>query len=380
MRSLSDTLDRLSALRTAQTGAQKLGASSGRAVADQLSDLTGFGSNPGALRARTYIPAGLAPNAGLVVVLHGCTQTAAGYDHGAGWSTLAERHGFAVLFPEQQRSNNPNLCFNWYAPGDATREAGEPLSIRQMIDQVVRDHAIDRDRVFVTGLSAGGAMASVMLATYPEVFAGGAIIAGLPYGCAATLPQAFDQMRAQGQPSERALAAKVRGASKHTGPWPTVSVWHGTSDHIVDAANAEAIVGQWRSLQGLEAKPSRTETVDGHTRRIWNDAQGDARIEAYEIKGMGHGVPLATHGTSAVGVSGAYMLEVGISSTEHIARTWGLTGFVKATALRPAAAPTLTAKPNRKPERASAAAPHMSSASGVGKVIEDALRAAGLMR
>ncbi|TIL83807.1 MAG: PHB depolymerase family esterase, partial [Mesorhizobium sp.] len=110
----------------------------------------------------------------LVVVLHGCTQTAAGYDDGSGWSQLADQEGFTLLFPEQQRANNPNLCFNWFVPGDTKRNGGEALSIRQMIGAVVVEYGLDRKRIFITGLSAGGAMTSVMLACYPEVFAGGA--------------------------------------------------------------------------------------------------------------------------------------------------------------------------------------------------------------
>ena len=106
--------------------------------------------------------------------------------------------GFALLFPEQQRSNDPNLCFNWFMPGDSRRDLGEPLSIRQMIDTLARSQRSDPRRIFVTGLSAGGAMAAIMLATYPELFAGGAIIAGLPYGCAKTVPNAFDRMKGSG--------------------------------------------------------------------------------------------------------------------------------------------------------------------------------------
>ena len=85
----------------------------------RLREVHGFGSNPGALRMFTYLPAGLADQSALVVVLHGCAQTAASYEYGAGWSTLAERYGFALLVPEQQRANNPNGCFNWFQPGDA---------------------------------------------------------------------------------------------------------------------------------------------------------------------------------------------------------------------------------------------------------------------
>ena len=134
----------------------------------RLHENSGFGSNPGNLRMFVYRPPTLADNPALVVVLHGCTQTAAGYDLGAGWSTLADRYGFALLLPEQQRSNNPNGCFNWFQPAHSRRDQGEPLSIRQMIEKSVVDHGIDRRRVFITGLSAGGAMTSNMLACYPK--------------------------------------------------------------------------------------------------------------------------------------------------------------------------------------------------------------------
>ena len=163
-----------------------------------LREIQNFGTNPGALRMFAHLPPKQSGSLPLVVVLHGCTQTAAGYDQGAGWSTLANRYGFALLFPEQQRANNPNGCFNWFQTGDIERGHGEALSIRQMIAKMVADHPIDARRVFVSGLSAGGAMTSVMLATYPDVFAGGAIIAGLPYEWRSTcnkLSQAWLSLR-----------------------------------------------------------------------------------------------------------------------------------------------------------------------------------------
>jgi poly(hydroxyalkanoate) depolymerase family esterase len=358
VRSLSNTLGRLATMRTA------MAQSPAGTPTDRLTDLEAFGANPGALRARTYVPGMLAANAALVVVLHGCTQTAAGYDHGSGWSQLADRHGFALLLPEQQRTNNANLCFNWFSPEDSRRDSGEAQSIRQMISAMIEKHAIDPARVFVTGLSAGGAMTSVMLAAYPEVFAGGAIIAGLPYGIARSVPEAFDRMRGHGVPAEAELAARVRGTSDHTGPWPTVSIWHGTGDATVSHVNAEAAVAQWRGVQGLAAEPSRTATVDGVLRKTWCDDRGGARIEQYSIAGLAHGTPLDTRGPDGCGTSGPYMLECGISSTRHIAAFWGLTEKVPARAASPKAA--TAAKPVMAP-----------SAS---KVIEDALRAAGLMR
>ncbi|HNI72889.1 MAG TPA: PHB depolymerase family esterase, partial [Accumulibacter sp.] len=147
----------------------------------RLREVTDFGSNPGELRMLTYLPANLPANAPLVVVLHGCTQSAASYNKGSGWSTLADRYGFALLFPQQQWNNNPLRCFNWFRPEDNDRQKGEALSIRQMVDHLVRTQGLDARQVYVNGTSSGGAMSAVMLATYPEVFAGGAVIAGVPY-------------------------------------------------------------------------------------------------------------------------------------------------------------------------------------------------------
>jgi poly(hydroxyalkanoate) depolymerase family esterase len=284
MRSLSDTLERLARLKS--LGREQTDAAS------HLAALEGFGSNPGALAAKVYVPSLLPKHPALVVVLHGCTQTASGYDHGTGWSKLAERHGFVVLLPEQVRANNGNLCFNWFVPGDTRRGHGEAHSIRQMIDAVVSRHGIDTSRIYVSGLSAGGGMANVMLATYPEVFAGGAIIAGLPYGVAATVPEAFDRMRGQGLPAPSALQSRLKTASSHQGPWPTISVWHGTQDNTVAVANAAAIIDQWRAVHDVGAPPDLSETVDGQSRTVWKDARGRRAIEYYSIAGMGHGTPI----------------------------------------------------------------------------------------
>src|SRR5262249_3368124 len=204
----------------------------------------------------------------LVVVLHGCGQTAAGYDLGGGWSTLAKHFGFALLMPEQQASNNANGCFNWFNPEDTTRERGEACSIRQMSARMVRDHGIDPHWIFVNGLSAGGAMTSVMLATYPEVFAGGAIIAGLPFGAARNVREALFGMHAAPVRSAKLLGERVRSASNHRGPWPKVSVWHGSADRTVDPANAGEIVKQWLDVHDLPPAPMSESIVDGHPRQV----------------------------------------------------------------------------------------------------------------
>lgn len=138
----------------------------------RLTDLLGFGSNAGDLRALTYVPKNLPDDAALVVVLHGSWQTARDYNSRSGWSSVADEYKF-VLFPEQRCSNNANLSFNWFEPRDMRRDDGEAHSIRQMVEAIILAHGLDRRRIYITGLSAGGAMTSVMLATYPDVFAGG---------------------------------------------------------------------------------------------------------------------------------------------------------------------------------------------------------------
>ncbi len=289
-----------------------------------LTGLRDFGTDPGALSANIYIPKSYRRNGPLVVALHGCAQSPESYNLGSGWSDLADEYGMALLFPRQNRKNNALRSFNWFKLGDSRRGAGEPLSIRQMVGQVVDDHNVDPSRVFITGLSSGGAMTAVMLAAYPEVFAGGAIIAGLPYRTAITPIQALVRMKGYGGPSDRRLDALVRGASRFAGSWPTISVWHGESDKTVDSSNAESIVRQWQKIHGVKGAPTRIEDVDGFPRRVWADADGRELIEEFIIGGMGHGAPIRAGGEEGLGEEGKFMLEVGISSTRHIADFWGL--------------------------------------------------------
>lgn len=297
----------------------------------RLTALDQFGTDPGSLRADIYIPKNFQKNGPLVVVLHGSAQSAESYDNGSGWSTLADKYNIALLFPGQRLTNNANGAFNWFEPDNSQRDGGEPLSIRQMIRQVVDDHTIDPTRVFITGQSSGGAMTSVMLATYPEVFAGGAIISGLPYGTAGNVLEAFLRMNGYGCPSDLKLDALVRGASNFSGRWPTISVWHGEHDMTVDSSNAKSIVRQWQCVHKVEGPPTRVEMVDGFPRRIWCDAGGDVVIEEFIIDRMGHGTPIRAGGDEGLGEEGNYMLEVGISSTRHIADFWGLTPSLKIT-------------------------------------------------
>ena len=136
-------------------------------------------------------------------------------------------------------------------------------------------------------------MTSVLLATYPEVFSGGAIIAGIPYRCATGVPEALRCMFEGQVRTAREWGGLVRAASPHRGPWPRVSVWHGSEDRTVAPVNAAEIIKQWTDVHGLPPTPSVEEIVDGYPRRIWKDAAGEEVIEEYIIETMGHGTPIA---------------------------------------------------------------------------------------
>lgn len=378
-------------------GLGALGRSAG--VPSPLVEIGHFGTNPGALKMFAFVPEHLQRAPALVVVLHGCGQTAAGYDLGAGWSMLAKRYGFALLMPEQQASNNANTCFNWFNPGDVARGRGEAASIRQMIARMVAEHKIDARRIYVTGLSAGGAMTSVMLATYPDVFAGGAVIAGLPFGIAGNVSEALSGMMQSSPRPARELGDLVRKASKHKGPWPKLSVWHGSADRTVNPANADEIVKQWLDVHGLPSAPMSTADVDGYPRDVWWNEEGETVVESYTITNMAHGTPLGSAGSDeSYGAAGAFLIEAGISSSYHIANFFGLTERVSqphevaakpappvipsaataaltspdlAATLWPRTAIGRPAPPQRQPKRASI---------DVGSVITRALTAAGLMK
>ncbi len=359
MRTISDTITRLSAHR----GLDNAGLSGLAPKGDRLSDLPGFGSNPGALRARCFVPDALPAKAPLMVVLHGCTQSAAGYDQGSGWSQLAETNGFALLFPEQSRSNNANLCFNWFEPSDTRRGHGEALSIRQMVAAMIAAHDLDPHRVFITGLSAGGAMASVLLAAYPDVFAGGAIIAGVVSGSAATMPEAFDRMRGHGAPGATELAKRMNAAAPHQRHWPVVSVWTGDADRTVDASNAALIAETWRTIHGLAGTEPEHDSIDGCTRQRWVGADGMTRVELITVPGMAHGTPVDP---ADVGTAMPFMLSAGISSSRHIAERFGLV---------PTGGHSAKRQKSKGPTMPRAKAQVTGS---IAETIDNALRAAGL--
>ncbi len=391
MQGLGETTAMLARLRRSMPGLLNPAVTS----PDGMVDTETFGENPGALRMLSYSPPGLPPGAPLVVVLHGCTQNGQGYARDAGWITLADRLGFSVLAPEQRAANNPNRCFNWFEPGDTRRGQGEAASIAAMVTTALAACEGDPRQVFVTGLSAGGAMSAVMLSAYPEMFAGAAIIAGLPYGVARGVP---DALRVMGQGDGRSGAALGGLVARKTGATLRLSIWHGDADYTVNRANAENLADQWTAATALDGGSATIERLKGRTRSVWRGETGGSVVELNIVHGLGHGTPLATKEADGIGRPAPYMLEAGISSTQEIARFWGLGAGVARRAeagqspVRPEEqdaaaeeAPVQKLGQDAGPARPSGVAAQVLDAvsahvpADVRAVIAKALRAAGLM-
>lgn len=291
----------------------------GRAQA--ITQVTNFGSNPGNLTMYKYVPANLPANAPLVMAAHGCTMSAAAYDVEPGLIKYADLWKFAIVWPEQRPQNQVSRCFNWWLAGDSTRGQGEALSAKQMIDKMKADHGIDPARVYITGLSAGAAFTTMMLATYPDVFAAGAPIAGVNSKCDLACSQAL-QVKTPQQWGDKVRAAAPAG---YTGPWPRVSIWHGSNDATVNPGYLAEIMKQWTNVHGIDQTPDVTDTIAGQAHNVYKDANGVAKVETVMVSGMGHGTPIDPgSATQQCGTAASYILDVNLCSSYYILRWFGL--------------------------------------------------------
>ena len=251
-----------------------------------------FGSNPGRLAMFVHTPPTLRPDAPLVVLLHGCGQSAARFAVDAGWLGWADHCGVPLVLPEQADENNRGRCFNWFRPGHAARGSGEAQSIRQMVETAISQFGSDPERVFIAGLSAGGAMAAALLAAYPDVFAAGAVVAGLPVGAASSVTEALSRMAEAGPTRSReewARLARKAGPQGYAEKWPRISIWHGSADDVVDPANAGLLAGQWSALHGL-ATGTVTAEPTGERRTTWGSSEHPA-VELWMLPDLPHAWP-----------------------------------------------------------------------------------------
>ncbi|AOB31438.1 esterase [Bordetella sp. H567] len=223
----------------------------------------------------------------MVVMLHGCTQDAADFAAGTRMHALARDLGVVVLYPEQGRHANPQRCWNWFKPQHQQRGRGEPAILAALVHAIAAEHQVDPDRVFIAGLSAGGAMAEIVGRCYPDVFAAVGVHSGLPAGSAKDVATALAVMRSG---NAGASAAAVTGAV------PPTIVFHGDADAIVHANNGAAIIDAARRANGLDASgvppareaEGRTPTGQSYTRTVYSDADGRAAAEYWQLHGAGH--------------------------------------------------------------------------------------------
>ncbi|MFD3971060.1 alpha/beta hydrolase family esterase [Streptomyces cyaneofuscatus] len=324
------TLATGAALLSPATEARAAAPTAAPRAAAALERVANFGANPGALTMYVHRPAALPADAPVVVALHGCTQSAQLYADNSGLNTFADRHGFLVVYAETTTANNANKCFNWFQPGDTRRGQGEAASIRQMVAHATAAYGTDPAKAHVTGLSAGGAMTSVMLAAYPEVFAAGAVVAGIPYGCGVDVVSAFSCMSPGADRTPAAWAQAVRDAHPgFAGPWPRVAIWHGDNDATVAPRNADELRDQWTAVHGLGQTPSRTSTLGpNNTRRSeYVTAGGRTAVEVNKVPGIGHGTPVAPGtGPQQCGATGTQHFIASICSSYWITAFFGLDG------------------------------------------------------
>ncbi len=281
-------------------------------------EVTGFGSNPGGLKMYATIPSAPAARAGLVVAMHGCTQTATEYRK-AGWDTFAERYGFYVLYPEVTSGLK---CFGWYETANTRRGSGQAASIAQAVEWMKARYPIDAERVFVTGLSAGGGMTASMLAAYPDVFVAGAPMAGLPAGCASSIGGSSSCQQGPEKTAAQWAALVTSAAPAGTTRWPRVSIWNGDADYTVNVKNLNELMEQWTQVRGVDQSVDATSTVGRATRREYRDGTGRTVVETWTVSAMGHGTAVAPN--EGCGSTGGFILNVGLCSTEWSVKFFGL--------------------------------------------------------
>jgi poly(hydroxyalkanoate) depolymerase family esterase len=237
-----------------------------------------------------YIPSGYTGQAvPLVIMLHGCTQTSRNFAAGTRMNGHAEDETFLVAYPEQEISANGSKCWNWFQQTDQHRDMGEPSLIAGITQQIMSDYHVDVRRVYIAGLSSGGAMAAVMAATYPDLYAAVGVHSGLAYGAAHDLPSAFAAM----------VPGTDQGTRHLTESIPLI-VFHGDSDTTVAPVNADYLLDQWLrgasngqgSVQRVarDVKMERGQVANGHayTRTIYHDSSGRAIIEKWMVHQAGH--------------------------------------------------------------------------------------------
>jgi len=242
-----------------------------------------FSSKVGSRSYRVYVPSTVAQGVtGVVVMLHGCTQTPEDFAIGTSMNTLAEKHGFVVVYPHQSRGDNAQSCWNWFSRGDQRRDRGEPAILAGLTRDVMAEFDVPPQRTFAAGLSAGAAMAVILGQTYPDIFAAIGAHSGLPFGAAKDVPSAFAAMAGNALNSPAPLP--------HSNAVRTI-VFHGTTDSVVHPSNGDRIQQDalHRTMgQTIETKEENTVSNRRVIRSIASHPDGITAVEHWHIEGLGH--------------------------------------------------------------------------------------------
>jgi len=265
---------------------------------DDLIDNRSYSNAAGARAYKLYIPKTYSERRmPLIVMLHGCTQNPDDFAAGTRMNELADKHAFLVAYPAQSANANGSNCWNWFNVSDQARDRGEPSLIAGITREVASSYRVDEQRIFVAGLSAGAAMAVILGATYPELFAGVGAHSGLPYGAADDVPSAFAAMRGGSGPIFRIRGLRSRTSTPRVAPTraPPTIVFHGDHDTTVHADNGSEIVAQaitfGRAQTGcLKKSVQRRVSANGRecTITIYRDSMMRPCIEQWVLHGAGH--------------------------------------------------------------------------------------------
>ena len=291
-----------------------------------LTEYTGFGSNPGNLRMFTYVPAGYPANGPLVVVAPGCAMTAQTIADTSGWPKIADTYKIALIFPQTSTANEPTGgCFRTWQPAHQARDAGEPLSVKQMIDYLRTLHSISTNKIYMTGLSSGGHLTNIMLATYPDVFAAGAPHSSFPYKCATTYAQLSSCSFGYVNYTATVWGNLARsGYPGYAGPRPKVQIWHGSYDPLIYLSNQYQQVLQWTNVHGTDGVVDQYLSILGHPHNVYK-LGGTPVVETVTVLYMGHAVAVDPGtGTAQCGATGTYAADFNICAAYWIGKFFGV--------------------------------------------------------
>jgi len=247
-----------------------------------------FDSAIGNRSYKLYIPSTYRSEpAPLIVMLHGCTQSPDDFASGTRMNMLAEEFGCLVAYPGQTQAANAQKCWNWFNPADQTRDQGEPALIAGITRQIMQNHAVDPKRVYVAGLSAGGAAAAIMAQAYPDLYAAAGVHSGLACGAARDMPSAFAAMRQGAATSQRSGRGPAMDGSRRI--VPTI-VFHSDNDHTVHPRNGDQVIAQSAGAGGLRTEVQQGQVQGGHaySLTIHADAAGQPVLEQWLVHGGGH--------------------------------------------------------------------------------------------